>query len=599
MSHQNTTRLLPLIAGSVLLSLLTACGSSNGSGDIPPAQGNLPATPTLSIASSIKQMHFSWKAVSDATYYKIYQNLDGASGFTQMGENITAMSHDHELAVHRQNWSAARYLLEACNAASCTASHEVNTLGAVLQAIGYFKASNTNTYDNFATAIALSSDGSTLAVGAPGESSGATGVNGDQGNSPSADRSGAVYIFTRRDNVWSQQAYIKASNTSAGDFFGRSIALSSDGHTLAVGAYLEDSPGTGINGNQGGIADNNSNAGAAYVFTRSGSAWSQQAYVKASNTKANAYFGHAVSLNGDGNTLAVGAIGENTGGLGAGAVYVFTRNAGAWSQQTFVTASNAGANDAFGTSLALSSDGHTLAIGATGESSSATGINGDQSRTAPTYSGAVYVFTSSANSWSQQAYVKASNTGPYNYFGSAVALSGDGNRLAVAANAEESVATGIDGNQADNSAGGAGAVYVFTRDVSAWSQQAYVKASNTAATHAFGSSLGFSSDGNTLAVGALGEASAAAGTSGNQTDNSSGYAGAVYVFTHSGSSWSQQNYVKATNTSADDYFGASIALSGDGNTLAVGAFGEDSVATGMGGDQADNSAANAGAVYLY
>src|SRR4029077_18725958 len=127
---------------------------------------------------------------------------------------------------------------------------------------------------------ALSRDGSTLAVGTPAESGGATGIGGDPSYSPGSVRSGAVYVFARRDNAWSQQAYVKASNTSAGDAFGISVSLSSDGNTLAVGAYLADSPGTGINGNQGGIADNNSNAGAVYVFTRAGGAWSQQAYVK-------------------------------------------------------------------------------------------------------------------------------------------------------------------------------------------------------------------------------------------------------------------------------------------------------------------------------
>jgi len=91
-------------------------------------------------------------------------------------------------------------------------------------------------------------------------------------------------------------------------------------------------------------------------------------------------------------------------------------------------------------------------------------------------------------------------------------------------------------------------------------------------------------------VGARGEDSAATGINGDQADNSVSFAGAVYVFTRSGSTWSQLSYIKASNTEATDELGS---------TLAVGARGEDSAATGINGDQADNSAQDAGAVYLY
>ncbi|MEB2347675.1 MAG: integrin, partial [Comamonadaceae bacterium] len=144
-----------------------------------------------------------------------------------------------------------------------------------------------------------------------------------------------------------------------------------------------------------------------------------------------------------------------------------------------------------------------------------------------------------------------------------------------------------------------GAVYIFTRSGSTWSQQAYVKASNTGADDEFGASLALSADGGTLAVGAFGEKSNATGIDGDQANNSAAYSGAVYVFTRSGSTWSQQAYVKASNTDADDYFGRRLALSADGSTLAVGAYLEDSNATGIGGDQANNSAGSSGAVYLY
>ena len=212
----------------------------------------------------------------------------------------------------------------------------------------------------------------------------------------------------------------------------------------------------------------------------------------------------------------------------------------------------------------------------------------------------MYIFTRSSSTWNQQAYIKASNNGTIHpFFGSSVALSADGNTLAVGASDEDSAATGINGNQTDTSANGAGAVYVFTRSGSTWSQQAYIKASNTNAYDTFGWSVALSADGSTLAIGAAGESSAATGINGNQADNSAQFAGAVYVFTRSGSTWSQQAYIKASNTNSFDQFGQNVALSADGNTLAVGASDEDSSATGINGNQLDNSVGSAGAVYVY
>ena len=115
----------------------------------------------------------------------------------------------------------------------------------------------------------------------------------------------------------------------------------------------------------------------------------------------------------------------------------------------------------------------------------------------------------------------------------------------------------------------------------------------------FGLSVALAADGNTLAVGATAEGSRATGINGDQSDRSAANSGAVYVFTRSDGIWTQQAYVKASNTDASDQFGASVALAADGNTLAVGANAEGSSATGINGDQSDNSASLSGAVYLY
>ncbi|WP_345323173.1 FG-GAP repeat protein [Candidatus Villigracilis proximus] len=164
----------------------------------------------------------------------------------------------------------------------------------------------------------------------------------------------------------------------------------------------------------------------------------------------------------------------------------------------------------------------------------------------------------------QQAYLKASNPGASDYLGyQAMALSGD--TLVIGAYSEDSNAVGVNGNQLDNSASSAGAVYVFTRSNGVWSQQAYLKASNPNLDDSFGSSVDISGD--TIVVGAPGEDGNATGVNGNQLSNSAENAGAVYVFTRSGTIWSQQAYLKASNTDAGDYFGLPVKVSGD--TIAV------------------------------
>ncbi|THJ22406.1 MAG: integrin [Nitrospira sp. CG24D] len=393
--------------------------------------------------------------------------------------------------------------------------------------------------------------------------------------------------------ITSSIGYVKASTTGTGDFFGVAVALSNDGNTLAIGANSEDSVAT--------------DSGAAYIFKRSDGAWTQQAYLKASNPGPGDLFGVAIALSGDGNTVAVGAYHEDSAADGinsnesddnapdAGAAYVFTPTAGIWTQQAYIKASNSDAGDVFGVSVALSNDGNILVVGGYREDSNATGIGGDEVNNNAVDSGAAYVFTRSGVTWSQQAYLKASNTDAGDHFGSWLSLSGDGATLGIGARFEDS-----DGSAAtDNSAIDSGAAYVFTRSGTVWGQQAYLKASNTGAGDLFGAMATLSNDGNTLAVGARQEASNATGINGNQTDNSAPDAGAVYVFTRSGVVWTQEVYLKSSNNEAGDWFGVRVALSNDGNTLAVGAQNEGSGAIGFGGNELDNSAPNAGAVYVY
>jgi hypothetical protein len=414
----------------------------------------------------------------------------------------------------------------------------------------YLKASNPSMNAEFGHAVVISADGNTVAVSAFWDPSKATGVNGDQADQ-SIPQAGAVYVFTRRGATWSQQAYLKASNTGEagtadsfadGDQFGFSLAISDDGNTIAVGAHSEDS--SGLNGNQ---LDNSMQlAGAVYVFNRSGAAWAQTAFLKATNPDAGDMFGYSVSLSADGRTLAIGAFDEDgsfrgvNGPVddarnGAGAVYIYVRPAnGFWSQQAYIHASNDEAGDSFGVNVALSDDGHTLLVGSLDEDCLATGVNPaaacDGDRAADVSTGAAYVFARSGSAWTQQAFFKASNTGANDWFGSRLALSGDGNTAAMGASLEDTLGRGINGNQEGNDGTESGAVYLFTRSGASWRQAAYIKGSNTEAFDQIGSSLTLSRDGRTLVATALGEDSAARGSNGNQADNTAMESGAAYVF---------------------------------------------------------------------
>ena len=517
-----------------------------------------------------------------------------------------------------------------------------------LKQVAYIKASNAEAYDHFAcgggnqghtgNSIGLSGDGSTMAIGAPFESSGSAGINGNQ-NDNSTYASGAVYVFVRQGDSWTQQAYIKASNPGQSDHFGSSVVLSRDGNTMAVAAHWEASAAAGINGNQN---DNSiPQAGAVYIFTRTGAAWTQQAYVKASNPgKAGQgdvpgdgdQFGFSIALSGDGSTLAVGAISEDSAAQqingnqnddsaqSAGAVYVFARTGSTWAQQAYLKSSHAEAGDDLGFSVALSFDGNTLAAAAFDEDGSGRTINPPHDNLSLN-SGALYVFIRQNGGWSQQAYIKGSKGETSDGFGFATAISEDGNTIAVGSGDEACLTPGIDPPGCADDAPplrGAniwvGAAYVFVRTGTTWTEQAFIKANNARPYNSFGVRLSLSGDGNTLAVTAYLEDSAGRGVRPpmiqqfllqdtlnvwREHRNEAEESGAVYVFTRSGSKWTAGAYVKGSNTDAGDEFGSAVALSGDGRIMVVGAHHEDSAAKGVNGNQADNSGDDSGAAYVF
>jgi ketosteroid isomerase-like protein len=443
----------------------------------------------------------------------------------------------------------------------------------------YLKASNPRNLSYFGHSVAVSGD--TLVVGARRENSG----NPDDQSDISADASGAAYVFRRLSNgTWLQKAYLKASNLGVSDLFGVSVAISGD--TLVVGAWGEGS------GNADDGSDNSAPAsGAAYVFRRqSNGVWLEEAYLKASNLGESDFFGQSVAISGD--TVVVGAPGEDSGDFNdgsdnsapaSGAGYVFRRQSnGAWLEEAYLKASNLGADDAFGFSVAVSGD--TLVLGAGREDS---GNATDASDNSARFSGAAYVFgRRDDGTWIEEAYLKASNLGNWDGFGYSVAISGD--TLVVGAPGESS---GNPANGSDNSETESGAAYVFQRQSNGtWLEEAYLKASNLGQNDIFGNSVALSGD--TLVVGAEAEES---GNPADGSDNSLPNSGAAYVFRRGGDgTWIEGAYLKASNLGERDIFGNSVAISGD--TVVVGARRESS---GKSNDASDNSSLYSGAAYVY
>lgn len=557
-------KILPLFMQSALLGLLAmglvACNnSSNSSNDSSSSDSSSsdssnetvepPGAPTLSMTPTpIKNFSFSWNEVAgDVDEFRLLENPDGESGFAEVA-SIDADATEHNLEVLLPARLNARYILQACNSGGCSDSSSLSVSGDLTEAVGYFKGSNTEADDYLGYfGIALSADGTTLAIGSARESSDARGINGDQDNNDS-DKSGAVYVFIKEDGAWEQEAYIKASNTGADARFGSSVALSGDGGTLVVGSEQESNGATGVSHES--VQDNSgaNESGAVYVFTRDSGTWAQEAYIKASNTNDGDRFGSSVALSSDGDTLVVGAsyenneaadishdaVQDNSGADDSGAAYVFTRNSGTWAQEAYIKPSNSGEDDRFGTSVALSSDGDVLVVGAPRESNDATGISHDAvlSNSGASRSGAVYVFTRDSGSWVQDAYVKASNTDNGDRFGTSVALSLDGDTLVAGARRESNDATGISHEAVQDNSGASrsGAAYVFNRDSGTWAQEAYIKANNSDEDFEFGASAALSADGGTLAIGASGDNSNATGIGGDQNNSDAKWSGAVFLY---------------------------------------------------------------------
>ena len=349
------------------------------------------------------------------------------------------------------------------------AAYIFNGSGATWSQAAKIQASDKQPGDNFGFKTAMDFSGLTVACSANLEDPNFT------------TNAGSVYIFTRSgSSSWSQQAKLVSSDGTALSQFGYSVAISNDGNTVAVGAPVQ--------GNY------NSSEGAAYIFTRSGTTWSQQAKLQPSNIANTDFFGEAISLSHSGNDLIV----SNGPYVRAQSAYIFTRSGTTWSQQAELQAGDVTGQSEFGQSVSISAYGNTAIVGSAGPENAAT-------------SGFAYIFTRSGTTWSQQAKLEASDATLEDGFGRSVDIDQFGDIAIVGAPYEETGATH------------AGSVYIFTKSATgSWTQTKKIQASDVTANGKFGESVSISWDGSVAIVG------------GTEYNSSSGVTGgAAYIFTAS------------------------------------------------------------------
>ena len=324
---------------------------------------------------------------------------------------------------------------------------------------------------------------------------------------------------------WSEVFKSSSNDGAEEDFFGKSVCISGDGNTVLVGAYSKD-------------VGSATNQGEAYIFSRSGNTWSEDTILLASNGSDDDNFGFSVSLSYDGNTAIIAAHHKEDGVKNLqGAVYVFARTNGVWTEKVILMPSDAAYGDNFGYNISLSADGNRFIVGAPRK---IVGSNSQQ--------GKAYIYLRSGNTWVEEAIFTAADGAENNFFGWATHISGDGNTALVGAIGHGAASSYL------------GKAYVYTRSGSVWSLQGALLPSDPEYNCNYANALCLSYNGNTALVGAPDKTI----TGGDPQQ------GKVYVYTRSGNTWSQQAGLVTTAGKALDRFGVAVTLSSDGNQAFIG-----------------------------
>ena len=387
---------------------------------------------------------------------------------------------------------------------------------------GVFRYDGKADFDNFQAAVDVASDGASddyFGRSVSISSDGTTAIVGAVYDDDNGSQSGSAYIYSFVEGIW-QETKLLASDGAAGDYFGQSVSISSDGTTAIVGAYGDD--------------DNGTNAGSAYIYKLLGGVW-QETKLLASNGASEDYFGYSVSIASVGANAIVGAVWDDDNGTNAGSAYIYKLVGDVW-QETKLLASDGASSDQFATSISISSNGTTALIGADGDDD-----NGS-------YSGSAYIYKLVGDVW-QETKLLASDMAKYDQFATSISISSDGTTALV----------GADGDDDNGSCSGSAYIYSLVKGI--W-QETKLLASDGASNDYFGYSVSVSSDGTTAIVGA------------RYDDDNGSSSGSAYIYSLVKGIW-QETKLLASDGASDDWFGFSVSISSDGSTAIVGAYGDD------------------------
>ena len=386
----------------------------------------------------------------------------------------------------------------------------------------------------FGHSCAINSDGTRMIVGALTE------------DTPQTDY-GAVYIYTYSNGFWDGGVRIAAPTPVSGTAhqnFGTDVGISNDGNRVVVGARLDDTGG--------------SDAGAAYVYSYSNGNWTLDTVSGVSTGRIQASaggsatagdrFGNSVAMSGDGTRIIVGAIYEDTGAGNAGTAYIYTYSGSSWGNEKIIRAhDNASGGDShFGWDVAMNNNGTKVVVGTPYHD-----LNASDGAAANAGAAYVFAYNSSGDSWSEEQKIQASDIVAGDLFGQCVDINSDGTKIVVGS--EES----------DEGGSAAGAAYVYTYSSGTWGTEQKIQASDKRSSTEFGTSASFNTDGTRVIVGAKYE------------DEGSTNSGAAYIFAYDGSNWNEVVKLKHRDRATSDHFGNSVAMSGDGKRVVVGAENED------------------------
>jgi len=373
-------------------------------------------------------------------------------------------------------------------------------------------------HDSFGDSVAVSGDGSTAIIGAESE------------GEPNGREAGAAYVFSRDGDFWTQEAKLAAGDGNKHHFFGDSVAVSADGSRALIGAW--------------GYSDSNGDdVGSAYVFRRENGSWLQETKLAASDGDGSDLFGAAVGIAGDGTTAIIGARkDQDPHGEGSGSAYVFSRDGESWTEDAKVTAGDGDEGDQFGNSVSMSRDGSSALVGAH--------FDADPHGT---NAGSAYVFRRADGSWTQAAKFVADDGDSWDNFGRAVSLSGDGATAIVGSSYDE-----------DPIGEGSGSAYAFRRVDGTWTQEAKLTAPDGNPEDEFATSVALSADGSSVII----------GTPNDDAPNAEN-TGSAYAFTNENGSWALQARFAAGDGDEADGLGRSVAVSNDGSTALLGAPADD------------------------